>query len=107
MNRAFRARIADSSRCADALALACDPPNIPRGHPVPKQNARANDLLRRRDSLRKTRQLWIAGLVIWGVVVGWVVFGFVNSVTDDMDVRLTWVAHLAGAGARSSRSARS
>jgi hypothetical protein len=58
---------------------------------VPKQNARANDLLRRRDSLRKTRQLWIAGLVIWGVVVGWVVFGFVNSLTDDMDVRLSWV----------------
>lgn len=58
---------------------------------MPKQNARANDLLRRRDSLRKARQLWIAGLVIWGVVVGWVVFGFVNSVTDDVDVRLTWV----------------
>ena len=28
---------------------------------------------------------------IWGVVVGWVIFGFVNSVTDDVDVRLTWV----------------
>ncbi len=58
---------------------------------MPKKNARSNELLRRRDSLRKTRQLWIAGLVIWGVVVGWVVFGFVNSVTDDNDVRLTWV----------------
>lgn len=58
---------------------------------MPKKNARANDLLRRRDALRKTRQLWVAGLVIWGVVVGWVVFGFVNSVTDDIDVRLTWV----------------
>jgi hypothetical protein len=62
-----------------------------KGHPVPKQKARANDLLRRRDSLRKARQLWIAGLVIWGVVVGWVIFGFVNSVTDDVDVRLTWM----------------
>ena len=58
---------------------------------MPKKNARSNELLRRRDSLRKTRQLWMAGLVIWGVVVGWVVFGFVNSVTDDNDVRLTWV----------------
>lgn len=57
---------------------------------MPKQNARANDLLRRRDSLQKARQLWIAGLVVWGVVVGWVIFGFVNSVTDDSDVRLTW-----------------
>ncbi len=61
-----------------------------KGSHVPKQNARANDLLRRRDSLRKTRQLWIAGLVIWGVVLGWVIFGFINSVTDDTDVRLTW-----------------
>ena len=58
---------------------------------MPKQNARANDLLRRRDSLRKARQLWIAGLAIWGIVVGWVVFGFINSLTDDLDVRLTWV----------------
>ncbi len=58
---------------------------------MPKQNARANDLLRRRESLRKARQLWIAGLVIWGVVVGWVIFGFINSLTDDLDVRLTWV----------------
>lgn len=58
---------------------------------MPKQKARANELLRRRDALRKARQLWIAGLVIWGVVVGWVIFGFINSVTDDTDVRLTWV----------------
>jgi hypothetical protein len=58
---------------------------------VPKQNARANELLRRRESLKRARQVWIGGLVVWGVVVGWVIFGFVNSVTDDMDVRLTWV----------------
>ena len=57
---------------------------------MPK-NARINDLLRRRDTLRKGRQLWLAGLVIWGVVVGWVLFGLVNSITDDIDVRLTWV----------------
>ena len=46
-------------------------------------------LLRRRDALKKRRQLWIAGLIIWGVVVGWVLFGVVNSFTDDVDVRLT------------------
>ena len=56
---------------------------------MPK-NARINDLLRRRDTLRKGRQLWLAGLVIWGVVVGWVLFGLVNSITDDLDVLLTW-----------------
>lgn len=48
-------------------------------------------LLRRRDALKKRRQLWVAGLVIWGVVVGWVLFGVVNSFTDDVDVRLTWL----------------
>ncbi len=48
-------------------------------------------LLRRRDALKKRRQLWIAGLIIWGVVVGWVLFGVVNSFTDDVDVRLTWL----------------
>lgn len=58
---------------------------------MPKQNARANELLRRRDALRRARQVWIGGLVVWGVVVGWVIFGLVNSITDDVDVRLTWV----------------
>ena len=57
---------------------------------MPKQNARANELLRRRDSLKRTRQVWVAGLVIWGVVLGWVAFGLVNAITDDADVRLTW-----------------
>lgn len=48
-------------------------------------------LLRRRDALRKRRQLWVAGVVVWGVVVGWVLFGVVNSFTDDVDVRLSWI----------------
>jgi hypothetical protein len=58
---------------------------------MPKQNARANELLRTRDSLKRTRQVWIAGVVIWGVIVGWAAFGLVNAITDDADVRLTWV----------------
>lgn len=57
---------------------------------MPK-NARVNELLRRRDALRKARQLWLAGLVIWGVVVGWVAFGLVNSITDDLEVLPTWL----------------
>jgi hypothetical protein len=48
-------------------------------------------LLRRRDTLRKRRQLWIAGIIVWGVVVGWVLFGIVNSISGDLDVRLTWL----------------
>jgi len=58
---------------------------------MPKQYARVNEVLRRRDTLKRARQVWIGGLVVWGVVVGWVLFGFVNSLTDDMDVRITWV----------------
>ncbi len=48
-------------------------------------------LLRTRDGLKKRRQLWIAGVIVWGVVVGWVLFGIVNSISGDVDVRLTWV----------------
>jgi|688.fasta_scaffold36559_7 hypothetical protein len=48
-------------------------------------------LLRRRDTLRKRRQLWIAGIIVWGIVVGWVLFGIVNSISGDVDVRLTWL----------------
>jgi hypothetical protein len=48
-------------------------------------------LLRRRDTLRKRRQLWIAGVIVWGIVVGWVLFGIVNSISGDVDVRLTWL----------------
>ena len=58
---------------------------------MPRQNARANDLIRRRDRLRRTRQLWIAGLVIWAVVVGWVAFGFLNSLTADDAVWRDWL----------------
>lgn len=48
-------------------------------------------LLRRRDALLKRRQLWVAGLVIWGVVVGWVLFGVVNSFADEQDnIWLSW-----------------
>ena len=58
---------------------------------MPKQYARVNELLRRRDALKRARQVWLGALVVWAVVVGWVLFGFVNSLTDDMDVRITWV----------------
>lgn len=48
-------------------------------------------LLRKRDALLKRRQLWVAGLVIWGVVVGWVLFGVVNSFADEQDnIWLSW-----------------
>jgi len=29
--------------------------------------------------------------VVWGVVVGWLLFGIVNSISGDVDVRRTWL----------------
>lgn len=52
----------------------------------------AYKLERRRDSLKRARQLWIAGLVIWGVLVGWVVWLFINSLDQDDNIRFAWVA---------------
>jgi hypothetical protein len=55
-------------------------------------NSTAYQLERRRDSLKRARQLWVAGLVIWGVVVGWVVWGFINAVDQSDNLRLVWIA---------------
>lgn len=57
-----------------------------------KENAHAYELLRQRDSLLRTRQVWAAGLVIWAVVLGWVIWGLINALTEDADLRLAWVA---------------
>ena len=56
-----------------------------------KENAHAYELLRQRDGLLRARQLWVAALVIWAVVLGWVIWGFINSLTDAVDMRLVWV----------------
>ena len=58
---------------------------------MPKENAHAYELLRQRDSLKRTRQVWVGGLVVWAVVVGWVLFGFLNSFTDDLNAWLSWL----------------
>jgi cytochrome bd-type quinol oxidase subunit 2 len=55
-----------------------------------KSGARTQALLRQKSRQRRALQVWIALTVIWGVVLGWVVFGIVNSVTDDADVPLAW-----------------
>jgi len=59
-----------------------------------KSEARTQALLRQRSAHRRAMQLWIALTVIWGVVVGWVAFGFVNSVTDDADVPVAWLVYV-------------
>ncbi|MFM1917241.1 MAG: hypothetical protein RJB01_756 [Actinomycetota bacterium] len=60
-------------------------------HDRSHHHAAIEALLRERDRLLKRRQLWVAGLVVWAVVVGWVLFGVVNSFTEDADVRITWI----------------
>lgn len=55
-----------------------------------KSGARTQALMRQQSRQRRALQVWVALTVIWGVVLGWVVFGIVNSVTADDDVRLAW-----------------
>lgn len=55
-----------------------------------KSQARTQELLRQQTRQRRRLQVWIALTVIWGVVLGWVVFGLVNSVTADSDLPLAW-----------------
>jgi len=58
---------------------------------VSKENSHAYALERQRDSIKRTRQVWVGLLVVWGVVVGWVAFGFLNSFTDDLNAWLSWL----------------
>lgn len=55
-----------------------------------KSGARTQALLRQQSRQKRALQVWVALTVIWGVVLGWVVFGIVNSFTADEDVRLAW-----------------
>ena len=60
---------------------------------MPKTEARTQALLRERSARRRAMQVWVALTVIWGVVVGWVAFGFVNSVKEDADVPFAWLVY--------------
>ena len=56
-----------------------------------KDDARTYDLLRQRADAIKSRQLRAAITIIWAVVVGWVLWGFINSVTDDAESWVVWL----------------
>ena len=58
-----------------------------------KSQARTQDLLRQQARQRRRLQVWLALTVIWGVVLGWVMFGLVNSVTEDSDLPFAWGAY--------------
>lgn len=59
------------------------------------ESARTLELLRQRDRQKRTSQVWIGLLVVWAVVVGWVVFFTVRSVTSDSGPLAAWLAYLA------------
>lgn len=56
-----------------------------------KQEARTQALLRQRDVSKRSRQVWAGMTIVWGVVLGWVVWGFVNAVTGEADARVLWL----------------
>ena len=50
--------------------------------------------LRERDRRKRTMQVWVALLVIWAVVVGWIVWGLVNALDGDQVSVGAWLAYL-------------
>jgi hypothetical protein len=61
------------------------------GTTVVKDDARTYDLLRRRAATIRSRQVWAGITIIWAVVVGWVLSGFINAVTDDLEPWVVWL----------------
>ena len=60
-----------------------------------KDDARTYDLLRQREAAIKSRQLWAGITIIWAVIIGWVLWGFINAVTDVAESWVVWlVAYL-------------
>ncbi len=64
-----------------------------------RHEGRVQELLRERDRTRRSMQVWVALLVIWVVVVGWIVWGIVNAVDGDSVSVWAWVAYFAPAAA--------
>ncbi|MCX6434401.1 MAG: hypothetical protein NTX29_17095 [Actinobacteria bacterium] len=56
-----------------------------------KDDARTYDLLRQRDVQKRSRQVWAGITVIWAVVLGWVLWGFINALTDVADSWVVWL----------------
>ena len=52
---------------------------------------RIDALLRQRTAARRARQLWWALTAVWAVLVGWIVWGIVGSMTENDLV--TWLAY--------------
>jgi uncharacterized membrane protein YhdT len=59
-----------------------------------KSGARTQQLLRERATRQRALQVWLGLAIIWAVLLGWVVFAFVGTVTDGSDGRIAWLAYL-------------
>jgi uncharacterized membrane protein YhdT len=46
-----------------------------------KDDARSYELLRERDRTKRSIQVWAACTIIWAVILGWAIWGFLNGVT--------------------------
>jgi len=57
------------------------------------ESARTLELLRERDRQKRTLQVWIGLVVVWGVVVGWVAYFAVRSFSTSMGSLLAWLTY--------------
>lgn len=58
------------------------------------ESARTLELLRQRDRQKRSMQVWVGLLVVWGVVVGWLAFLAVRALTGDAGPMAAWLAYL-------------
>ena len=58
------------------------------------ESARTLDLLRQRDRQKRTMQVWVGLLVVWGVLVGWLAFLIVDSMTGGTKSAAAWLTYL-------------
>jgi len=58
------------------------------------ESARTLELLRQRDRQKRSMQVWVGLLVVWGVVVGWLAFLAVRALTSDAGPMAAWLAYL-------------
>jgi small-conductance mechanosensitive channel len=56
-----------------------------------KDDARTYELLRERDRAKRAIQVWAAGTIIWAVVLGWAIWGFLNGITGGNKSLVIWL----------------
>ena len=63
------------------------------------ESARTLELLRQRDRQKRTLQVWIGLVVVWGVVVGWVAYFVIRSITTtSAGALIAWITYFGPLG---------